>query len=59
ENVETLREIVEEAMVERPLDKSLASAFLYTKHSQEVLEYVVGTCPKDLNQQDKKHALPL
>ncbi|GKD36982.1 hypothetical protein Tco_1257189 [Tanacetum coccineum] len=56
ESVETLREIVEEAKVERPLDKSLASACLYTKHSQELLEYVIGTCPKDFNKQDKKHA---
>nr|GEV27857.1 integrase, catalytic region, zinc finger, CCHC-type, peptidase aspartic, catalytic [Tanacetum cinerariifolium] len=39
-SVETLREIVEEARVERPLDRSLASACLYTKHSQELLEYV-------------------
>ncbi|GKB41570.1 retrovirus-related pol polyprotein from transposon TNT 1-94, partial [Tanacetum coccineum] len=35
ESVETLREIVEEAKVERPLDSSLASACRYTKHSQE------------------------
>ncbi|GJV01810.1 retrovirus-related pol polyprotein from transposon TNT 1-94 [Tanacetum coccineum] len=41
ESVETLREIVEEAKVERPLDSSLASACLYTKHSQELLEYVI------------------
>ncbi|GJW84693.1 retrovirus-related pol polyprotein from transposon TNT 1-94 [Tanacetum coccineum] len=41
ESVETLREIVEEAKVERPLDRSLASACLYTKHSQELLEYVI------------------
>nr|GEX18065.1 integrase, catalytic region, zinc finger, CCHC-type, peptidase aspartic, catalytic [Tanacetum cinerariifolium] len=41
ESVETLREIVKEANVERPLDKSLASSYLYTKHSQELLEYVV------------------
>ncbi|GKA57691.1 hypothetical protein Tco_0756879 [Tanacetum coccineum] len=34
ESVETLREIVEEAKVERPLDSSLAFACLYTKHSQ-------------------------
>ncbi|GKE50000.1 hypothetical protein Tco_1481258 [Tanacetum coccineum] len=59
-SVETLREIVEEAKVERPLDRSLASACLYTKHSQELLEYVIGTCPKDFNQRDKKHvATPL
>ncbi|GKC65257.1 integrase, catalytic region, zinc finger, CCHC-type containing protein [Tanacetum coccineum] len=44
ESVETLREIVEEAKVERPLDSSLALAVLYTKHSQELLEYVIGTC---------------
>ncbi|GJT39672.1 retrovirus-related pol polyprotein from transposon TNT 1-94 [Tanacetum coccineum] len=56
ESVETLREIVEEAKVERPLDRSLAFAFLYTKHSQERLEYVIGTCPKDFNQRDKNHA---
>ncbi|GJZ68389.1 hypothetical protein Tco_0631629 [Tanacetum coccineum] len=56
ESVETLREIVEEAKVERPLDISLASACLYTKHSQELLEYAIGTCPKDFNQKDKKHA---
>ncbi|GJU40467.1 retrovirus-related pol polyprotein from transposon TNT 1-94 [Tanacetum coccineum] len=56
ESVETLREIVEEAKVERPLDRSLASACLYTKHSQELLEYAIDTCPKDFNQKDKKHA---
>ncbi|GJT91790.1 retrovirus-related pol polyprotein from transposon TNT 1-94, partial [Tanacetum coccineum] len=28
----------------------------YTKHSQELLEYVIGTCPKAFNQRDKKHA---
>ncbi|GJU25291.1 integrase, catalytic region, zinc finger, CCHC-type containing protein [Tanacetum coccineum] len=56
ESVETLREIVDEAKFERPLDRSLASAYLYTKHSQELLEYVIVTCPKDFNKQDKKHA---
>ncbi|GJT87264.1 retrovirus-related pol polyprotein from transposon TNT 1-94 [Tanacetum coccineum] len=55
ESVETLHEIVEEAKVERPLDSSLAFACLYTKHSQELLEYVIGTCPKDFNPRDKKH----
>ncbi|GJY66679.1 retrovirus-related pol polyprotein from transposon TNT 1-94 [Tanacetum coccineum] len=56
ESVETVREIVEEAKVIRPLDRSLASDCLYTKHSQELLEYVIRTCSKDFNQQDKKHA---
>ncbi|GKD83520.1 hypothetical protein Tco_1350359, partial [Tanacetum coccineum] len=56
ESVETLREIVEEAKVERPLDSSLASACLYTKHSQELLEYVIGTCLKDFNTRYKQHA---
>ncbi|GJZ65824.1 hypothetical protein Tco_0622520 [Tanacetum coccineum] len=40
EIVDTLREIVEEAKVERPLDRSLAFACRYTKHSQELLVYV-------------------
>nr|GEV86897.1 integrase, catalytic region, zinc finger, CCHC-type, peptidase aspartic, catalytic [Tanacetum cinerariifolium] len=56
ESVATLREIVEEARAVRPLDRSLASTFHYTKHSQELLEYVVGTCPKDFNKRDNKHA---
>nr|GEV20300.1 integrase, catalytic region, zinc finger, CCHC-type, peptidase aspartic, catalytic [Tanacetum cinerariifolium] len=44
ESVETIHEIVEEAKIERPSDRSLASACLYTKHSQKLLEYVIGTC---------------
>ncbi|GJZ26304.1 hypothetical protein Tco_0570557 [Tanacetum coccineum] len=56
ESVKTLREIVEEARVERPLDRSLAFACLYTKQSYELLEYATGTYPKDFNKQDKKHA---
>ncbi|GJW19542.1 hypothetical protein Tco_0026978 [Tanacetum coccineum] len=56
ESVETLCKIVEEAKVERPLDRSIVSACRYTKHSQELLEYAIDTCPKDYNQRDKKHA---
>ncbi|GJZ80346.1 hypothetical protein Tco_0645340 [Tanacetum coccineum] len=56
ESVETLREIVEEAKVERPLDRSIASACLYIKHSQELLEYAIGNCLKDVNKQDNKRA---
>nr|GEU72420.1 retrovirus-related Pol polyprotein from transposon TNT 1-94 [Tanacetum cinerariifolium] len=52
----TLREIVEEARVEKPLDRSLAFACLYTKHSQELVEYVMGTCPNDFNKRDKQIA---
>ncbi|GJT62462.1 hypothetical protein Tco_1005995 [Tanacetum coccineum] len=60
ESVGTLREIVEEARVEKPLDSSLAYACLYTKHSQELLEYVIGTYPKDFNKRYRKIAiLPL
>ncbi|GJX68718.1 retrovirus-related pol polyprotein from transposon TNT 1-94 [Tanacetum coccineum] len=57
ESVKTLREIVEEAKVERPLDRSIVFACRYTKHSQELLEYAIGTCLKDYNQRDKKHDL--
>nr|GEW06102.1 integrase, catalytic region, zinc finger, CCHC-type, peptidase aspartic, catalytic [Tanacetum cinerariifolium] len=44
ESIATLREIVEEVRVEKPLDCSLASACRYTKHSRELVEYVIGTC---------------
>ncbi|GJU28422.1 retrovirus-related pol polyprotein from transposon TNT 1-94 [Tanacetum coccineum] len=56
ESVGTLREIVEEARVEKPLVSPLASACLYTKHCQELLEYVIGTCPKDFSKRDRKIA---
>ncbi|GKD48883.1 hypothetical protein Tco_1277859 [Tanacetum coccineum] len=44
ESVETLREIVEEARIEKPLDNALEYACFYTKRSQELLEYVIDTC---------------
>ncbi|GJY55000.1 retrovirus-related pol polyprotein from transposon TNT 1-94 [Tanacetum coccineum] len=50
ESIETLREIVEEAKVERPLDRSLASACLYTKQSQELLEYLNSNTHKHVEQ---------
>nr|GEV70343.1 hypothetical protein [Tanacetum cinerariifolium] len=55
-SVETIRDIVEEAKIVRPLDRSIISACRYTKHSQELLEYAIGTCPKDSHQRDKKLA---
>ncbi|GJU84228.1 hypothetical protein Tco_1291774 [Tanacetum coccineum] len=56
ESVETLREIVEEARIEKPLDNALENACFYTKRSQELLEYVIGTCPKEFSKRDKKVA---
>nr|GEW44549.1 copia protein [Tanacetum cinerariifolium] len=56
ESVETICDIVKEAKVVRPLDNSIISACCYTKHSQELLEYAIGTCPQDSYQRDKKHA---
>nr|GEW78128.1 retrovirus-related Pol polyprotein from transposon TNT 1-94 [Tanacetum cinerariifolium] len=52
----TLREIIEDAKVEKPFDSSLASACRYTKHSQELVEYVIGTCPNNFNKGDKETA---
>nr|GEU88083.1 hypothetical protein [Tanacetum cinerariifolium] len=49
ESVATIHEIVEEARVKRTLDSSLAFACLYTKRSQELVEYAIGTCPKDFH----------
>ncbi|GJX58174.1 hypothetical protein Tco_0289564 [Tanacetum coccineum] len=54
ESVETVREIVEEARVVKPLDNALNYVCQYTKLSQELLEYVIGTCPKSFNERDNK-----
>nr|GEY80278.1 integrase, catalytic region, zinc finger, CCHC-type, peptidase aspartic, catalytic [Tanacetum cinerariifolium] len=45
---------VEEAKVVRPLDRSIVSACRYTKHSQELLEYAIGTCPQGSQQRAKQ-----
>nr|GEV71616.1 hypothetical protein [Tanacetum cinerariifolium] len=44
ESIETIREIVEEAKVVRPLDSLIVSTCRCTKHSQELLEYAIGIC---------------
>nr|GEX64323.1 hypothetical protein [Tanacetum cinerariifolium] len=60
ESVETIRDIVEEAKIVRPLDRSIVSDFRYTKHSQELLEYAIGTCPQGSQQRAKQIAyIPL
>ncbi|GKA13452.1 hypothetical protein Tco_0693098 [Tanacetum coccineum] len=59
ESVETLREIVKEARLEKPLDNALGNACFYTKRFQVLLEYVIGTCPKEFNKRDKKIATTL
>ncbi|GJU52134.1 retrovirus-related pol polyprotein from transposon TNT 1-94 [Tanacetum coccineum] len=38
ESIKTLREIVEEVRIEKPLDNALGNACFYTKRSQELLE---------------------
>ncbi|GKE56799.1 hypothetical protein Tco_1495984, partial [Tanacetum coccineum] len=54
ESVEIVREIVEEARVVKPLDNVLNYACQYTKRSQELVEYVIGTCPKEFTERDNK-----
>nr|GEV52919.1 putative ribonuclease H-like domain-containing protein [Tanacetum cinerariifolium] len=56
ESITTLREIIEDARVEQPFDNSLTYACCYTKHSQELVKYVIGTCPNDFNKGDKQIA---
>nr|GFC19262.1 hypothetical protein [Tanacetum cinerariifolium] len=56
ESVETIRDIVEEAKVVRPLDRSIVSACRYTQHSQELLEYAIGTYPQGSQQRAKQLA---
>nr|GFA30432.1 hypothetical protein [Tanacetum cinerariifolium] len=60
ESVETIRDILEEAKVVRPRDRSIVYACRYTKHSQELLEYASGTCPQSSQQRAKQLAyIPL
>nr|GFA70662.1 hypothetical protein [Tanacetum cinerariifolium] len=59
ESVETIRDIVEEAKVVRPRDRSIVSACRYTKHSQELLEYVIGTCPQGSQRAKQLAHIPL
>nr|GEZ87525.1 hypothetical protein [Tanacetum cinerariifolium] len=60
ESVETIRDIVEEAKVVRPLDRSIVSACRYTKYSQELLEYAIGTYPQGSQPRTKQLAhIPL
>nr|GFA93977.1 hypothetical protein [Tanacetum cinerariifolium] len=54
ESVEIIPDIVEEAKVVRPLDRSIVSACRYTKHSQELLEYAISTCPQGSQQLAKQ-----
>nr|GEX53093.1 hypothetical protein [Tanacetum cinerariifolium] len=54
ESVEIIRDIVEEAKVVRPLDRSIVSACRYTQHSQELLEYAIDTCPQGSQQRAKQ-----
>nr|GFA56753.1 integrase, catalytic region, zinc finger, CCHC-type, peptidase aspartic, catalytic [Tanacetum cinerariifolium] len=56
ESVETIHNIIEEAKVVRPLDRSIVSACRYTKHSQELLEYAIGTYPQGSQQRAKQLA---
>nr|GEY26233.1 hypothetical protein [Tanacetum cinerariifolium] len=56
ESVEIIRDIVEEAKVVRPLDRSIVSACGYTKHSQELLEYAIDTCSQGSQQRAKQLA---
>nr|GEU73828.1 hypothetical protein [Tanacetum cinerariifolium] len=60
ESVETIRDIVEETKVVWPLDRSIVSACRYTKHSQELLEYAIGTFPQGSQPRAKQLAyIPL
>nr|GFA59467.1 hypothetical protein [Tanacetum cinerariifolium] len=56
ESVETICDIVKEAKVVRPLDRSIVSACRYTQHSQELLEYAIVTCPQGSQQRAKQIA---
>nr|GEY93814.1 integrase, catalytic region, zinc finger, CCHC-type, peptidase aspartic, catalytic [Tanacetum cinerariifolium] len=53
DSLDTLQEIIKENRIAKPLDNVVAYAYTYTKRSQEFLEYVIGTCRKLGNKQDR------
>nr|GEX17667.1 retrovirus-related Pol polyprotein from transposon TNT 1-94 [Tanacetum cinerariifolium] len=54
------KHIEQEAKVVTPLDRSIVSTCRYTKHSQELLEYAIATCPQGSQPQAKQLAhIPL
>ncbi|GJX31745.1 integrase, catalytic region, zinc finger, CCHC-type containing protein [Tanacetum coccineum] len=57
ENANILRELVEHARALRPLDSDLDSACKYAKRIQEVLVYVIATCPSLLKPSEKLVAI--
>jgi vacuolar-type H+-ATPase subunit C/Vma6 len=46
ECLELLRETIENDRIAKPLDDAIVGACFLTNRSQELLEYVIGTCPK-------------
>nr|GEX99111.1 hypothetical protein [Tanacetum cinerariifolium] len=52
ESVEIISDIVEEAKVVRPRDRSIVSAYRYSKHSQELLEKKKITIAKPSDKSD-------
>ncbi|GJX77683.1 hypothetical protein Tco_0324494 [Tanacetum coccineum] len=56
DTLDTLREIVEEAISKRSSNNSLEYARIYTKTSQELLENVIASCPKMVNKRDRYNA---
>ncbi|GJY02931.1 hypothetical protein Tco_0361083 [Tanacetum coccineum] len=57
ENAVTLRDIVEQARTSNPLDNALAYACMYTKQIQELLVYVIDTCPSSPLKSEKLVAI--
>ncbi|GJT28346.1 retrovirus-related pol polyprotein from transposon TNT 1-94 [Tanacetum coccineum] len=57
EQADILREIVEQAKAEHPLDKELDFACKHAQRIQELLVYVLDTCPNAINLISKKVAV--
>ncbi|GKB96392.1 hypothetical protein Tco_0982529 [Tanacetum coccineum] len=57
EHVDTLRNIVEQARAQKPLDSALEYACKFTTRIQELLVYVSATCPSSLHVNKKLVAI--
>lgn len=59
DSLNMLRETVEEDRIEKPLNSDVVDTYFLTKRSRELLEYIIDTCPKFDNKQDRVTASSL
>ena len=52
-----LRETIEDERIPKPHDDVIVGAYFLINRAQELLEYAIGSCPKNDNKSDRTFAL--